>query len=219
MLHHFRVVWAFALLLACGSSLVHADDNDGFKSLFDGKSLTGWHGGEQYWSVTDGAIVGTTDGEIPANTFLISDSKHSNFTLKVKWRLHNHQGNSGVQFRSEELPALEGKTPPFCVGGYQADIADNHYLGILYGERTNRGIIVNLNEEMQKKVAEVVKKDGWNETIITAKDNHVVVTLNGLTTVDIDDSEGAKDGIIALQLHRGQNMTISFKDIMIKEYK
>ncbi|MCA9029672.1 MAG: DUF1080 domain-containing protein [Planctomycetaceae bacterium] len=204
---------AFSALCA-GTS--HAEDNDGFKSLFDGKSLKGWHGSADYWSVKEDAIVGTTDGNIPANTFLVSDASYKNFVLKVKWRLHGHKGNSGVQFRSEELKAEEGKTPPFCVGGYQADIADNHFLGILYGERTGRGIIVNLDEAMQKKVAGAINEDGWNEYVITANGDHITQVLNGVTTVDIDDPEGAKDGIIALQLHRGHNMTISFKDIMIK---
>lgn len=206
------------LMTIGGASFAIAEDNAEFKSLFDGKTLAGWHGGEQYWSVADGAILGVTDGKIPANTFLVSDAAYSNFVLKVKWKLHGHKGNSGVQFRSEELKAND-KTPPFCVKGYQADIADNHYLGILYGERTGRGIIVNLDADMQKKVAEAINKDGWNEYVITANGDHITQVLNGVTTVDLDDPEGAKSGIIALQLHAGHDMKISFKDILIKELK
>ncbi len=138
--------------------------------------------------------------------------------FKVKWKLHGHKGNSGVQFRSEELE-VNDKTPAFCVKGYQADIADNAFLGILYGERTGRGIIVNLDAEMQKKVAEAIHKDGWNEYVITANGDHITQVLNGITTVDLDDPQGAKSGIIALQLHAGQDMKISFKDILIKELK
>lgn len=214
----FRFVAALLIGVIAAAS-VQGEDKTEIKSLFDGKTLTGWHGGAEYWKVVDGAIVGTTDGNIPANTFLVSDESYSDFVLKVNWKLHGHKGNSGIQFRSEEIAVEEGKTPPFCVGGYQADIADNAYLGILYGERTGRGIIVNLDEAMQKKVAEAVNKDGWNETVITAKGDHITTVLNGVTTVDIDDPKGAKSGIIALQLHRGQNMTISFKDIIIQELK
>lgn len=214
-----RTLTACILAVFTAAASLHAEDNDGFKPLFDGKTLAGWHGNSEYWQVKDGAIVGSTDGNIPANTFLVTDAKYNNFTLKVKWRLHEHKGNSGVQFRSEELAVEEGKTPPFCVKGYQADIADNHFLGILYGERTGRGIIVNLDEPMQKQVSEVVHKDGWNESIITARGSQITIFLNGLKTVDINDPEGARSGIIALQLHKGQNMTISFKDILIKEYK
>ena len=62
----------------------------------------------------------------------------------------------------------------------------------------------------------MVKKDGWNEYVITVNGDHVTQELNGVTTVDITDPEGADSGIIALQLHRGHNMKISFKDVMIK---
>lgn len=197
---------------------LHAEENEGFVPLFDGQSLAGWHGGAEFWKVEDGAIVGHTDGNIPDNTFLISEKSYGDFILKVKWKLHHHRGNSGIQFRSEELPA-EGKRPPFVVKGYQADIADNHFLGILYGEKTGRGIIVDLDAELKAKVAEVIRKDDWNEYVITARGSRITQVLNGVTTVDLDDPEGARSGIIALQLHRGQDMTISFKDLLIKELK
>ena len=199
------------LLTISAMTLSAADD--GFVPLFDGESFAGWHGNVAYWSIRDGAIFGKTDGNIPANTFLISDSRYSNFVLRVKFKLHNHTGNSGIQFRSEEVFG----NPPFVVKGYQADIADNHFLGILYSEKTGRGILVNLDEEMQKTVAEALNEDDWNEYVITADGDHITQVLNGVTTVDFNDPEGTKSGIIALQLHRGHDMEISFKDIVIKE--
>lgn len=199
------------------STSPRAADDDGFETLFDGESLDGWHGDDQLWSVEDGAIVGTTDGEIPDNTFLISDREFSNFVLKVKFRLHDHRGNSGIQFRSQELKELNGRElPPFVVGGYQADIASERYMGILYGEKTDRGIIVDTSDEVRAALEEAVHKDDWNEYVITADGDHITQVLNGVTTVDIVDPEGADSGIIALQLHRGHNMKISFKDLMIK---
>jgi len=206
---------AGAVLLWLCAGPIGAADDDGFVPLFDGQSLAGWHGDPKFWAVLDGAIVGRTEGKIPANTFLISDGTYSNFILKVQFRLHDQRGNSGVQFRSEEVPQQEGQ-PPFVVAGYQADIADNHYLGILYGERTGRGIIQNLTPELQAQVAAAIKPKDWNEYVITADGDHIVQTLNGVTTVDIMDPEGAKSGIIALQLHRGQDMTISFREVKIK---
>ncbi len=214
MMNLARLVKPLCLFCCLGTSLLQAEE--GFVSLFDGHSLKGWHGGKEYWSVRDGAIVGKTDGNIPANTFLVSDRSFDNFVLKVKFRLHNHKGNSGIQFRSEELSAQKNKLPKFVVKGYQADIADNQYLGILYGERTGRGIIQNLDKALQDKVQAAFHKDGWNEYVITADGDHIRLVLNGVTTVDIQDPQGAKSGIIALQLHRGHDMEISFKDIQIK---
>lgn len=36
--------------------------NEGFVSLFDGKTLGGWEGDLTYWSVRDGMIVGKHQG-------------------------------------------------------------------------------------------------------------------------------------------------------------
>lgn len=33
---------------------------DGFRSIFDGKTLDGWDGNPNFWSVSDGAITGKT---------------------------------------------------------------------------------------------------------------------------------------------------------------
>ena len=209
-------VLSLLLLIVAFHPAVFADD-EGFEPLFDGETLDGWHGNEELWSVQDGAIVGTTDGDIPDNTFLISDQEYSNFVLKAKFRLHDHSGNSGIQFRSREIKEQNGREfPPFVVGGYQADIASERYMGILYGEKTGRGIIHDTSDEVRAALEEAVKKDGWNEYVITADGDHITQVLNGVTTVDIMDPEGADSGIIALQLHRGHNMTISFKDVMIK---
>lgn len=211
-LNRFRMMTlGFAYMLTT-ALCVAADEpakEKGFRPLFDGKSLKGWHGAPQMWQVEDGAIVGTTDGNIPDNSFLIHEGKFSNFILKVRFKLHDHQGNSGIQFRSEERKN-------FVVAGYQADIADNQFMGILYGEKTGRGIIRDLSAETREALAKAVKKDDWNEYVITAKGDHIRQELNGVVTVDLKDPEGAKSGIIALQLHRGQNMKISFRDIRIQ---
>jgi hypothetical protein len=43
--------------------------------------------------------------------------------------------------------------------------------------------------------------------------------LNGKLSADVTDTDpaaGAKDGVIALQLHQGPPMTIQFKDVQLK---
>ena len=205
-----------ALLLT--ATLALAGDDEGFQSLFDGNSLKGWRGDDKLWTVQDGVIVGATDGDIPDNTFLIREGEYGDFVLKVKFLLHDHTGNSGIQYRSEEIKERNGKEfPPFVVGGYQADIASERYMGILYGEKTSRGIIQDVTPEVTDALEKAVVKNGWNEYVITADGDHITQVLNGVTTVDIEDPQGAKSGIIALQLHRGHDMRISFKDILIKK--
>src|SRR5688572_13959289 len=86
------------------------------KELFDGKTLDGWNGDKNYWSVEDGAITGRTTPEkkLKHNTFLIwKGGKLKDFELKLKYKLAS--GNSGVQYRSHDDGGHR-------VSGYQADI-------------------------------------------------------------------------------------------------
>ena len=79
------------------------ESDDGYQCLFDGKTLKGWEGKPEFWSVRDGVITGQTTAEKPTkgNTFLIwRDGKPGDFELHLKFRIVN--GNSGIQYRSVE---------------------------------------------------------------------------------------------------------------------
>lgn len=185
-----------------------AESEKGFVPLFDGKTLSGWDGDPRLWSVEDGTIVGTTDNKrLTHNSFLATKKKYKNFVLTLKFKLRNH--NSGVQFRSTQKP-------DHVVQGYQADIAEQRYTGILY-EEGGRGILKDVDPA---KVAQFTNRDGWNTYVITADGPHITQVLNGHMTVDYretDAQHGATEGIIALQLHAGPSMKVWFKDLMIKE--
>lgn len=192
--------------LVIASLPARADDK--FEPLFDGKSFEGWVGDERLWSVQEGAIVGSSDEhKIEHNTFLATKTQYANFVLKLKFKLRNH--NSGVQFRSK-------LHDDFVVKGYQADIADDKHLGILYSEGTGRGILANVKPEEVKKH---LKADDWNEYVITVDGPRIRQELNGYTTIEFTEKEPdqPEKGVIALQLHAGPAMQVSFKDILIKE--
>jgi putative heme-binding domain-containing protein len=54
--------------------------------FFDGKSLAGWFGNPEVWSVEDGELVGRTKG-LERNEFLMSEYELWNFRLSVDERL------------------------------------------------------------------------------------------------------------------------------------
>lgn len=180
----------------------------GFVSLFDGKTLAGWKGRESLWKVEDGAIVGTTtkDAPLKRNEFIYTEKQYGDFELLIKFRLANH--NSGVQIRSQ---ASDG----FVVKGYQADIAEKRYTGILY-EEGGRGILMNVDP---KEVAKHLKKGGWNQYRIVCKGDNIQAFVNDFRTFNYTEKKEGKPtkGVIALQLHRGPPMCVRFKDIYIKE--
>lgn len=182
-----------------------------FTPLFNGTDLTGWTGDPALWSVEEGQIVGSTmENKIEKNSFLSTEKSYSDFVLKVKVKLINH--NSGVQFRSKQLEN-------FAVAGYQADVAEQTYFGMLYEEQL-RGILPYwkaYTDDERSAVFAAAKLDDWNEYEITCNGDHVKIVLNGYTTLDFNDPEGAKSGIIALQLHTGPDMKVFYKDLVIKE--
>ena len=184
-----------------------APSGEGFRPLFNGKDLTGWQGDPELWSVEDGCIVGSTDSKgIKRNSFLSTETAYRNFVLKVKFKLRNH--NSGVQVRSKQHQN-------YVVTGYQPDIAEARYIGILY-EEGGRGILADVDP---KAVAEHFRRKDWNQYVITCDGPRIRIELNDFTTVDYteESDKGAKEGVIAFQLHVGPKMEIRFKDIELKE--
>jgi hypothetical protein len=201
-----RIRLALALAaLALSPALTHAAD-EGFKPLFNGKDLSGWlqpasDSGASF-VVEDGVIVGRTDGKLKKNEFLATEKPYGDFILKAKVKFKN--GNSGIQFRSTR--EANGK-----VSGPQADVAEG-YWGLLY-EENRRGILERYDA---KKAAALVREDDWNDFVIEAKGNHVVITFNGTKIIDRTDDKFDKSGIIALQVHVGKPMEVKYKDIEIK---
>ena len=133
------------LLALCSlTSVASAADDEGFTSIFDGKSLDGWVGDPKLWSVEDGAITGKTSDEEPIeyNSFIRwANGEIDDFELKLQYRIYN--GNSGIQIRSFEA------AKPYSVGGYQADFeAGEQWSGTNYGEQF-RGVLAKRGEKTE----------------------------------------------------------------------
>ncbi|MEZ6144296.1 MAG: DUF1080 domain-containing protein [Planctomycetaceae bacterium] len=125
-----RLPLLLSLMLVCVCPL-RGDDERGFKPLFDGESLNGWKGDENFWTVADGAIVGESTAENPCkqNTFLVWDAGEvDDFELRLQFRITgSDQANSGIQFR--------GNAEDGHIVGYQADIdRAGKWVGSLYDE-------------------------------------------------------------------------------------
>ena len=170
----------------------------------------------QYWSVRDGAIVGSTfpSGLRSFNTFLCSEKKYTDFELQFKVRLRGKDwtGNSGVQIRSKIRDSQQDQEH-FAVEGPQCDMGDV-YWGSLYGEHFG-----GMMKQAPRAIVEssALKKDDFNDYSIKCVGKHVTIKLNGETTVDQDFSNLPDTGIIAWQLHQGQPMEVVFKDVHFKD--
>ena len=205
---------AAALVLLAGLTAVRAErekkaDETAASDFFDGKTLDGWEGLPEYWSVKDGAIVGAYENKaLTHNTFLWSKKSYKDFELTFKIRLKEGEGNSGVQVRSKILDPKE-----LTASGPQCDIGQA-YWGSLYGENFG-GMMKASNFEDVKKT---LKPNDFNDYSIKVAGKHVTIKLNGETTVDEDFEKMPDDGKIGWQLHAGfPFMEVTFKDIQFKD--
>ncbi|MCA9036565.1 MAG: DUF1080 domain-containing protein [Planctomycetaceae bacterium] len=228
----------FLLLLAATAACITSPSDivaDEWQTIFDGKTLEGWDGNPKLWRVEDGAITGQTTAEnkISKNQFLIwRGGEVDNFELELEYRIVN--GNSGIQYRSFELPNSE-----WGIGGYQADFeAGKTYSGILYGEQF-RGILalrgestelVRNGDKFEKKVVgnignseeiqSKIKHEDWNKYRIVANGFRFQHFINGVPTiecVDNDEQQRRESGLLALQIHVGPPMIVQFRNIRLKK--
>lgn len=202
-------------------------DSEGFMRVFDGKSLKGWSGDRQYWSVKEGAITGVTDGTLKVNQFLTwTGSTIRNFEIRVKVKV-TVGGNSGIQYRGLSRPEIGLDV----VSGYQCDVVANtpEYNGMLYEERGRRilshtGEKVIIDQKGQpwitgKMEVKVFAPDEWHDYRVLVEGNHHRHWIDGHPTadlIDFDETGRRLEGVLAVQVHVGPAMQIQYKDFRVK---
>jgi hypothetical protein len=71
-----------------------------------------------------------------------------------------------------------------------------------------------------EQIQAALKMGDWNELRIVANGDQLQHYVNGVLTADVTDADPAvapKSGVIALQMHKGDPMTVQFKDIQLKK--
>jgi hypothetical protein len=222
----------FLAIGAQGQPNIPPMEDVGFVSIFDGKTLNGWDGDPIFWRVEDGAIVGQTlvDRQPKQNTFLIwRGGSPANFELKVKYKLTGF--NSGIQYRSVELPDIK-----YAMKGYQADMdGEQTYTGQIYEERARgflalRGQFTYVGDGKKPalmgalgdpaELKALIKGADWNDLHIIARGNTLVQLLNGRVMsmlIDDDTANRRMDGLIGIQVHLGPPMKIEVRDLRLKK--
>ena len=187
-----------------------------WKSLFNGKNLSGWTGREKTWAAKNGAIAGNGYG------YLTSTERYANFILDLEFKIAPG-GNGGVVTRHRFVPKSRRD------GGIEVQIFDSHGKDIL--GKHDCGAIYDMIEP-SKNMAKPAGQ--WNHMTITCNKSSVAVILNGEKVADIDLDEWsesgknpdgtpnkyrkpvkdfAREGFIMLQIH---GTSIWFRNVYVK---
>ena len=214
-----------SVIVVCLISITaHADE---FQSLIQNDSLVGWRGDLDSWQVENGTLIGTADGTLRSNRFIVADIEPvKNFELLVEVWI-SAGGNSGLQYRSEERPDLG----PFVVTGYQCDVVSNNdnYNGMLYEERGRR-ILSHTGEKVVidptgqpwivgKMPVQHFAPGEWHRFRVLVEGNHHRHWIDDIPTadlIDLDEQRRSFSGVLGVQVHVGPKMEIRYRNMRLR---
>ena len=156
------------------NTLTAQETKDGWKLLFDGKSLDGWRVFKKQdakgWTIKDGLLY----LEKPGSGDLITKDKFGNFELSVDWKVESGN-NSGILYRVSE----EGSTT--YISGPEMQVM-NHKEGAKLGKNDAGSLY-----DMYAPSANAMKPaDQWNSFKIVTNGKHIEHWMNGVKVVDCD---------------------------------
>jgi len=185
-----------------------AGQDDGWVSLFDGKTLSGWtkvegSRGASTWDVADGAIVGTGQSSM----LYSPKGEYKNFRFRAELKINDH-GNSGMYFR---CPVADGDFSK----GYEAQVDSTHSdpirTGSIYG-------FVHIYKQ-------IVPPDTWFTYEVECVDKnwrgqvspHIKVWINGELLFELQEKTKAwPKGYFAFQQH-DPGSKVEIRKIEVKE--
>ena len=206
-------------------TLSAAEKAEGFKLMFDGKTLNGWRGYKTEkpsggWRAEDGLLV-----RLGGGGDLMTVEQYEDFEMRFEWKVTTN-GNSGVIYRIATTEEYPWQTGP------EYQILHNQ------GHRDGKDPITSAgsNYAVNPPPKDVTKPVGeWNEGRIVARGNHVEHWLNGVKVVEYEigspDWEArvkaskfakmanygrVKRGYIALQDH---GAFVAYRNIKIRALK
>jgi len=189
------------VVLLTVTQLVTAQSNEGWTSLFDGKTLNGWKKitGSADYKIEGDAIVGITVPNSP-NTFLVTEKEYGDFVLELEVKIEDTTSNSGVQLRSHYNPEMNnGRGGKGRVYGYQYELdpSSRRWTGGLYDEARREWLYpLSLNPGAQH----AFKLGEYNKVRVECIGNTIKTWVNGQSAAYVIDTVDKK-GFIALQVH------------------
>ncbi|HYG24830.1 MAG TPA: DUF1080 domain-containing protein [Verrucomicrobiae bacterium] len=208
-MQHLHLRFIIGLILAGSLQCALAQGEEGFTSIFDGKSLAGWRISNENtntWKIEDGALV--TRGA-RSHLFYSGDQKpFRNFELKVEV-MTDTNSNGGIYFHTQYQ---ENGWP---ATGFECQVNVSHSdwkkTGSLYD-------VANLGHTP-------AKDNTWWTQHITVNGNKITVRIDGIVVLEYSEPAGAQagrqftrklnEGTFGLQAHDPRSV-VRYRNIRVK---
>jgi len=171
------------------NTLTAQEMKDGWKLLFDGKTMNGWRGAymdslpKKGWEARDGMLIvrESGGGEASFGGDIVTKEEFSSFELKVDFKL-TAGANSGIKyFVIEQQP----KTPGSAIGLEYQILDDAKHPDAKLGINGNR-TLASLYDVMPAHNKKVNPIGEWNHARIVVKGKHVEHWLNGIKVLEYE---------------------------------
>lgn len=204
-----RFLFTLATCAAVTAPIFAAETEEGFQSIFDGKTFNGWKMSTENtnaWKIADGAIV--ANGQ-RSHLFYIGNGKaFKDFELKVDV-MTKPNSNGGIYFHTKY------QETDWPRGGFECQVNNTH------GDWKKTGSLYDL-----VNVAVPWSQDNkWWTQQITVKGNNVTVRVDGKIVLSYNEPPGAQagkpferklgEGTFAFQAH-DPGSTVMYKNIRVK---
>jgi len=186
--------------LALFVTLVAYAQEPKLKKIFNGKNLKGWVApANNTWWMAGKGILFVKSGPDKKGSILWTEKKYKDFIIETDFLMGDGVVDSGIFLRSENDQIQIGIS-----GSLKRDLTASPYI-------PKKGYPV------EAKVKDILKLKDWNTMKVKVVGKSYTVWLNGMEVMNYTSEKIIDEGPVGLQLHPGNEMSISYRNIRLAE--
>ena len=186
--------------LALFATLVAYAQEPKLKKIFNGKNLKGWVApANNTWWMAGKGILFVKSGPDKKGSILWTEKKYKDFIIETDFLMGDGVVDSGIFLRSENDQIQIGIS-----GSLKRDLTASPYI-------PKKGYPV------EAKVKDILKLKDWNTMKVKVTGKSYTVWLNGVEVMNYTSEKIIDEGPVGLQLHPGNEMSISYRNIRLAE--
>jgi hypothetical protein len=172
-------------------------------TLFNGKNLNGWKipngNKDAKWYQATNGVLKIKSGPKKKGSVLWTKKEYEDFEVNLEFRFLEGTIDSGIHLRNSDQIQIG------ISGSLKRDMTGSPYI-------PGKGYPVEA-----KGIAKLLKAKDWNRMKIRAMGPKYTVWLQGKEVMNYESKSAKKVGPIGIQLHGNKNMSIDFRNLMLKE--